>query len=341
MAWIKCRKCGRRISDKEIKCSKCGNKLKKLKVKKDYKDIILELLFLIIQVILTFTIFKISKEILYSDEVLELYIILALDLLLVLNGIFAFRKIIILGKRRIIEISVLLVCVLSLAIGVIYGFKIIKAFRYENSRELYNLTEKYTLDDAKKIKTTIDKIFEYDDGGISSRNIIIGNFYEDEDYNVLYIDDFYGNYRLKFYLEMKDNEILNVFWMFDDNTKLYLVNDGQRTEDFSYYYAMYIVDSVMGEDISGLATIEEDVLKFVKNEFEESANTMLTYDELIFDSKENKFIYKCSAVNMDYYADIEHKDFEIEFNRLKEIKNKKVWYYGDSSFDYVNWNINI
>ena len=32
--------------------------------------------------------------------------------------------------------------------------------------------------------------------------------------------------------------------------------------------------------------------------------------------------------------------FKVKFGRRDNKKDKYVWYYGDASFDYVNWNVN-
>lgn len=340
MTWIKCKKCGRKVNEKMNKCPKCGKSINKEKEKIDYKKLIAYILFVIVQIALIVLLFVCANEILYADVINDLLVIVGLILLLVINNVLVGKKLYEKKSKKIGYYILYFVVIVSFIMGAVFAYRTIKALIYDNSYEVYHLAEKYELKEAKQIKKVIDDIFEYDFDDVSSRNIVIGNFYEDEDNNnyILYIDDIYGNYRLKFYLDIKNEKIENIYWKFND-TKLYLYEDGKKTENFEYYYAMYIVDSLIGEGISGLATIEEDIEKIVRVEFEESANAMLTFDELIYNSENNIFTYKCSVENMDYYADIENKEFDIEFKRLSEAKDKKVWYYGDSSFDYVNWSV--
>lgn len=341
MACIKCKKCGRKVSDKVDKCPKCGKSIIANKEKIDYRKLGAYILFAVVQVTLIVLLFICSKEILYSDVINDLLVIVGLILLLIINNVIVGKKLYENKCKKFWYYGLCLVVIVSFVMGIVFVYRTVKAFIYDNSSEVYNLAEKYELNDAKKIKKAIDDIFEYDFEGISSRNVVIGNFYGDEDNDnyVLYIDDMYGNYRLKFYLDITDDKIKNIYWIFNEDTKFYLYKDGKKTDNFEYYYAMYIIDSLIGEGVSGLATIEEDVEKIVKDEFEESANAILTFDELIYNSEDNIFTYKCSVENMDYYADMENKKFDIEFTRLSDAKNKKVWYYGDSSFDYVNWSV--
>lgn len=341
MAWIICKKCGKRISDKDNKCYKCGTKIKNISSKKNYKNIILKSLFIVVQVIVIGLLIVMSKDVMFSGDVSELYILFGLDLILIINIFIMGNSLLKIKEKSLLWYGLCFFCGISALFGIFFGYRSLNALKYDNSIELYNLCERYDIDEAKKIKKTIEDIFEYDFDEVSSRNIIIGNLYEDEEFHVLYIDDFYGNFSLKFYLKMNNDKIEDIFWYFDNDTKLYLYRNGKKTDDFAYYYAMYIVKSLVGENVKGLATIEEDAEKIVRKEFSESANAIFTYDELIFNEKENTFTYKCIVENMDYYADIEDKEFEIEFIRLSEAKNKKVWYYGDSSFDYVNWSVNI
>ena len=73
--------------------------------------------------------------------------------------------------------------------------------------------------------------------------------------------------------------------------------------------------------------------------FDESANMIISYDDFVF--KDDKFVYSGSLSNMDYSVNMEEVEFDIIFSSLDKPKNKKVWYYGDSSFDYVDWNVKI
>ena len=44
---------------------------------------------------------------------------------------------------------------------------------------------------------------------------------------------------------------------------------------------------------------------------------------------------------MDYYGGMEDKSFNVIFKNNCTSSNRRVWYYGDSSFDYVNWDVNM
>lgn len=336
MAWIKCRKCDRRVSDKKRKCPRCGALINQKEVVIDYVNILKKTVFVVFEILLMGFVFIVSKEVLYSGEV-EPLIILFLSIILLLTITLINTKKILKELKGIYYILVLSVIVGSYGIICGYGYKGIMAFQYDNSLEIYNMTDRFSLKVAKEIKYEIDKIFEIDEG-ISVRNVTIGNFYKDNDEFILYLDDFYGNYRLKFHIVIKENKINDIYWLFDEY-KLYLVKDGKRSDNFSYYYAMYIVDNMMGENVTGLARVEDDVEKKLKKKFDNYANTIISYDEFIYDEGNDTFKYKCVAQNMDYYADIDDEHFTIYFEKLSKAKKKKVWYYGDASFDYVDLEI--
>lgn len=336
MAWIKCKKCDRRVSDKKRKCPRCGALINKKEDTINYVDMFKKSIFIIIELLLMWFVVTIGREILFSGDVKPLILLLISVLLLIVSTLLNI-KYVLKDLNRFCYILGLIMVTMSFGISISYGYKSIMAFEYENNLEIYNLASKYSVNDAKKIKNKIDKIFEIDDD-ISVRNVTIGNFYKDDDKYILYLDDFYGNYRLKFYILMDENNINDIYWLFNDH-KIYLVKDGKKSKDFSYYYAMYIVENLMGEDIKGLARIEEDVEKIIKKKFDNCANAMISYDEFIYDDKTDSFKYKCVAQNMDYYGDIVDEKFTISFDKLDKAKSKKIWYYGDAAFDYVNWNI--
>lgn len=294
-----------------------------------------------ISIILFGILFFTTDSFLYSGSERVLYLLLFLVVLLFLYAFIIGRMLYKKYFRGFYYYVFFFLTLLSVIIGVIYGIRCLKAFRCDNDIEIYNLATKYDLEIAKELKYAIDNIFEYDFDDISSRDVVISNLYEDDGNYILYLDDIYGNYSLKFYLEIENNKILSVIWKFDEKTDLYLYKDGKKTESFSYYYAMYIIKNVLGENIKTTIILEDDIEKKLRNEFLESANAIITYDEFIYDKNKDEFVYKCFVENMDYYADISQDEFEIEFKRLMNASGKKVWYYGDSSFDYVKWSVNI
>ena len=245
----------------------------------------------------------------------------------------------ILKKKRFFYKILLFIFSVILLIYLILFFKCINAFRYENNNELVILTEKYSLKKAKEIKKAINDIFEYDINGVSSREVTIGNFYEDGDFFVLYLDDLFGNYRLKFYLDITNGKINNVFFEFNEKC-FYLVKNMEKTTDFEYYYSMYIFNNVLSGDVTGLPTIEEDIEKIIKSEFDINyiSNIIFTYDELIYDSSNNKFYLDVFVHNMDYYGYMLDFSYTVEF-KGDDYNKKKTWYYGDSSFDFLEFTI--
>ena len=292
-------------------------------------------------IILLGILFFTTDSFLYSGSERVLYILLFWVVILLFFAFMIGRMVYKGYFRGFYYYGFFLLMLLSVIIGIIYGIRCLNAFRFDNSIEIYNLATKYDLKTAKKLKYDIDSIFEYDLDDISSRDVVISNLYEDKGCYVLYLDDIYNNYSLKFYLEIEDNKILNVIWKFNEKTDLYLYKDGKKTESFSYYYAMYIIKNVLGENIKTTIALEDDIEKKLRNEFLESANAIITYDEFVYDKNKDEFVYKCFVENMDYYADISQDEFEIEFKRLMNGDGKKVWYYGDASFDYVKWSVNI
>ncbi len=338
MPWVKCRKCNKRVGMKKAKCPACGSMINIVEGVKDYTKITLKVLYVIIQVGLMGLLWFVSREVLYSEEVSELFFLFATDIILILSalgmGYFIYK-----GKDKRLQTYLMgLVVIVSLVFGTIYLYKGIGAFRYENSWEFYNLAERFEYDNAKKFKKNLEKVVEYENGDISVRNIRIKNMYIDNGVYVLYIEDFYQNYQLKLYLNLDNYDIIDCYYMYRDE-KIYLVKNKKLVEDFDFYYAMMIVDVVMGENIEGLATIEEDVSRKLKDYFEESANIIISYEQLI--KEKDNYYYKCSVHNMDFMASSEEKEFIIKFSKRDEAKTNKVWYYGDSSFDYVDWSIQI
>ena len=337
MAKIKCKYCGKKIDDGLKRCSKCNKELifDKKRIYKLYANI----LWILVQIFLSILIYIYSKDAMYSGVISDLYVLMALVGIVFLNCIILGCSIF---QKKMKKKIKLLLCVFILyfvLFGIIFSYKIGRAYYYENSSEIRMLSEKYQRSIASNIRDEVNSIFEYDKDGIFERNVIISNFYTDNGLASLYLNDFYGNYTLKFYLVMDDFKIRDVFWMFNDE-KLYLVSDGQRTENFEYYYAMYIVDSVLGEDVKGLAKIEDEIEKQVKNKLKSSSNIIFNYDELEFDSFYNTFKISGDAFGMNFYDDIQEKNFLIQFDKREKQSSKHVWYYGEPSFDYVDFDVN-
>lgn len=337
MAKIKCKYCGKKIEDNHKVCPKCHKRLV-FDFKKLYKTLGY-VLWTILQVVLVILVFVYSKDALYSGNIKDLYLLMVLVGIILVNCILLGCSIF---KKRIKKKRKLFLCLLIFifaSFGIIFSYRIGKAYYYKNSGEILLLAKKYEMNVALKIKDEVNSVFEYDDDNVYERDIVISNFYTDGDLTNLYINDFYGNYTLKFYLVMDDFEVKDVFWLFNDE-KLYLVKDGKKTENFEYFYAMYIVDSVLGEDIKGLAKIEDDVESKILKEFDDSSNTIFNYEELEYNYTYNTFKIKGDAYNLNFYDDVLEKDFTIRFSKREKKNNKHIWYYGDASFDFVNFDVN-
>ena len=336
MAKVKCKYCGKKIEDNLKVCPKCHKRLV-FDFKKFYKSL-MYVIWAMLQIVLSVLVLGYSKDILYSDNIKDLYLLMILVGVILVNCILLGCSIF---KRRIKKKRKLLLCLLIFIFtlfGMIFSYRIGKAYYYKNSGEILLLAEKYEMNVALKIKDEVESFFEYDEEGSVERNVVISNFYTDGDLTNLYLKDSYGNYTLKFYLTMEDFEIKDAFWLFDDE-KLYLIKNGKKTDNFEYYYAMYIVDSVLGEDVKGLARIEDDVESKILKEFDNSANTIFNYEELEFDYTYNTFKLKGDAYNMNFYDDVKEEDFTIKFNKREKRNSKHIWYYGDASFDFVNFDV--
>lgn len=337
MAKIKCKYCGKRIDEGLKKCPKCHKKLFNNK-KKIITGLMYGLWFLI-QSSLCFLLFYFGKKSLYSGYNSDLIIIGFIGGFIIINAIVMAGALHKGRKTKKVKMVVGIFTVLFTLFAFIYAIKIGKALIYDNSRELLILAEKYELSVAKDIKNEIESFFEYDSDKVFSRDIVISNFYDDEGISRLYIDDSYGNYRLKFFVYMSDFKIKDVYWGFDDH-KLYLVKDGSKTDDFEFYYAMSIVEAVFGEDIKGLAKLEDDIEEHLKDKFNVSQNIMFNYEELDYHYSDNSFTIDGNLYNVNFYGDMLDEKFKVKFGRRDNKKDKHVWYYGDASFDYVNWNVN-
>lgn len=336
MAKVKCKYCGKKIEDNLKVCPKCHKRLV-FDFKKFYK-LLMYIIWTVIQGILSLLVLGCSKDILYSGNIKDLYFLMILVGIILINCILLGCSIF---KRRIKKKIKLFLCLLIFIFtlfGMFFSYRIGKAYYYKNSGEILLLAEKYEMNVALKIKDEINSFFEYDEGKSLERDVIISNFYTDGDLTNLYLKDSYGNYTLKFYLTMEDFEIEDAFWLFNDE-KLYLIKNGKKTENFEYYYAMYIVDSVIGEDVKGLARIEDDVESKLSREFDNLANVIFNYEELEYNYTYNTFKLKGNAYNMSFYEDYEEEDFTIRFSKREKRNNKHIWYYGDAAFDFVNFDV--
>ena len=332
-----CRFCGKKIDEKYKRCPKCHKYLRE--DKELYVKSFLYLCWVVVQVIFVSVLFCSKGELLYSGNVGDLVTLSIFAVLLIANSIIVAVKF---GKSKKTPGMIFIGCltVVFSIISVFSFYKISVAFTHKNSHEISFLAEEYSLDVAKKIKNEIDKVFEYDFNDVYSRDIIIGNFYNDGEYSNLYIDDVYGNYRLKFYVKMVDFELKDIYWDFDGH-KLYLMKDGEKTEYFEFYYAMSIVDAVLGEDIDNLAKLEDTIEEKVGDTFKVSSNAMYNYEELDYHYSSNTFTVEGDVYNMDYSGGMEEVEFDLSFEARDHVNTKKVWYYGDSSFDYVLWDVKV
>ena len=119
------------------------------------------------------------------------------------------------------------------------------------------------------------------------------------------------------------------------------MKDKEKTEYFEFYYAMSIVNEVLGEDIKNLAKLEDTIEEKVGDTFKISSNAMYNYEELNYHYSSNKFTVLGNVYNMDYSGGMEEAEFELSFDASEVVNTKKIWYYGDSSFDYVSWEVKV
>ena len=333
MAKVKCSKCGKKNDDTAKKCSKCGKKI--------YKEFDANLWIIIvcgcIQVLLSMFLLFFSKRF-YSGVLNDLVWLFGMSILLIIISLLMF---VFCGKKKIKNILFYFVLIFFVLFGGIFLYRTVVAFKYDNCYEIYKLAAYYSSKEAKIIKNNINNIFEYDNSSVFSRDIIIDSFYNDEEFSVLYLNDSYGNYKLKFYLTINDlYDLIDIYYIKDD-MKFYLVSDGKKTENFEFYYAMYILDNVLGEELNGFATIEQAIEKNIVDDLEVSANIMFNYENLVYDAEQNSFSFNGNAYNMDYYSNMVDINYTVTFRRKDEKVAEPIWYYGDSSFDYVEWNFNI
>lgn len=333
---IKCNFCGKNISAQDKVCPKCHRFL--TKPWKLWFRMGLCFLWFLTQLFLVILICCFEKEFFYSEYMRDLVVLGLLVGVLFINSIIGAISVYKIKMKKILTIIGNILAIGFSIFALVYSYKIAVAIRYDNSAELLALSDIYDVKTAKELKTEIESIFEYDYDDTFSRDVIISNFYTDGQYSNLYIDDFYGNYRLKFYVDMDNFKIKDIYWDFD-NKKLYLVSNGEKTENFEYYYAMCIVDNVIGEDIRGLTRLDKAIEDVISGQFEVSANAMFNYEELEYNDIDNTFTLKGDVYNMDYYGGMNEETFVVTFNNRDDANNKHIWYYGDASFDYVNWDV--
>lgn len=337
MSKVKCKYCGKRIDGDLKRCPKCK---KYLGDKSVFGKIAMYFVWLILQSLICYLLYAFGKESFYSEHLNDLLVLVILIIILLFNSIVVVINIYKNKKRSGLLVLAALSVVFFIVYALIYSFNVGKAYVYENSNELLRLNDTYDFSSAKTIKEEIEKVFEKDNENTFSRDIIISNFYTDGELSNLYIDDSYGNYRLKFYVDLDDFKVKDIYSEFSDS-KLYLVKDGKKTENFEFYYAMSILKNVLGEDIKGLARIDSVIEEEVGKSFSISANAMFNYEDLIYNDKDNTFSLTGDIYNMDYYGGMEEKTFNVTFMNNYTSSNRRVWYYGDSSFDYVNWDVNM
>ena len=154
----------------------------------------------------------------------------------------------------------------------------------------------------------------------------------------LYLDDSYGNYSLKFFVDLDEFVIKDVTCDFNGK-ELTLVKDFKKTKQFDFYYAMMITDEMLGEDIKGLAKLDRAIEDKIATIIDIPVNAMFNYENLEYNSDKNIFTINGNVYNMDLYGNLKDNSFMVIFENNYENKNKHEWYYGDSSFDYVNWDV--
>ena len=336
MANVKCRFCGKKIDENYKRCPMCHKYLRDDKI----KIYSLGFIWFLVQSLLSYLLFSFSKGALYSEKISDLYIVILLIFIILINSIIGASILIKKKKKDLYKIIISILCIIFSLFSFTSVFKVIKAFKYENSGELKLLADKYEFGIAKDIKNEIERIFEYDFDGVFSRDIKISNFYTDGKVSSLYLDDSYGNYSLKFYVDMDDFVIKDVTCTFDES-ELTLVKDFKKTEQFEFYYAMLISDEVLGEDIKGLAKLDRAIEDVIESKIDIPVNAMFNYEDLTYNYSKNNFSIKGNIYNMNGYGGLIEDSFEVTFENNYECKNKHEWYYGDSSFDYVNWDVKI
>lgn len=299
-------------------------------------------LFVLIECIFIVLLFLFADKFLYSSHNKDLIVIVLTSLLCILFSFVGGKKLFRVLENKLTRTSLNALCIICVVFSFIYIGRSIYAFRYENSQEVYKLSNNMSVADAKKTKNIIDNIFEKDFLDVFSRDVIIDNCYYDEEKNVymLYLVDYYKNYKLKFYVEMDNFKVVNIYWEYNDDI-LYFVHNGEKTNDFEFYYAMYILNEVIGEETRNVVTFEETIETKLKRYFVDSTNIIISYENLNYYQNSNTFILNCHVAAMDFNDDVLEKDFEVIFTGLSNNDAKGIWYYGDSSFDFVNYNINI
>ena len=75
--------------------------------------------------------------------------------------------------------------------------------------------------------------------------------------------------------------------------------------------------------------------------FIDTANVIFNYEKIQYQVNSDTFLLSGDAYNMDFYGDIEEKKFTITFSNNFVGNKQRVLYYGDSSFDYIKWDIKI
>lgn len=309
---------------------------------KKNKRIFVMCLFVFVEIVFSILLFYFSDKYLYSSYNKDLIIIILTACICFLFSFIGSKKLFCVYKTSVVRYFLVGLGVICSSFCVLQIGKCIYAFRYENSREVYKLSSNFSVFEAKKIKNSIDDIFEKDFDDIFSRDIIIDNYYYDEDNGkyILYLADYYKNYKLKFYVDILDDKIFNIYWEYNYDI-LYFVYEGKKTDDFEFYYAMYILDQVIGNETKKVVKFENFIEDKIKKYFADSTNVIVSYEDLNHNVDKNIFVLKCHAAGMDFYGDVLEKNFEILFNGVSESNTRGVWYYGDSSFDFVNYNINI
>lgn len=337
MAKVKCKFCGKKIEDSYKRCPKCHKYLRKDNKVKVYG---LCFVWFFVQSLLSYILISFSKGALYSEKISDLYIIILLIFIILINSIVCAAFLLKKNKKELYKIIISVLCILFSLFSFTYIFRVIKAFRYENSGELKLLADKYEFGIAKDIKSEIERIFEYDSNGVFSRDVKISNFYTDGKTSNLYLEDSYGNYSLKFYVDMDEFVIKDVTCKFGED-ELVLVNDFEKTEQFEFYYAMMIANEVLGEDIKGLAKLDRAIEDVIASKIDIPVNAMFNYEDLEYSYSKNNFSIKGNIYNMNGLGSLVEESFEVIFENNYGCKNKHEWYYGDSSFDYVNWDVKI
>lgn len=328
MALIKCSKCGKEISDQAQKCVYCGIKLnqkekkeKIIKIKKVVFSILAFIILIIIGILSTLIIVNLNiNNGLFNKDYCTNIVTTDFFIMSIILTLLVLGELVIIFRTKINK-TLKILSTLSVMGGIVAIIFFIANYttaqKYDCDISIKTLVEEgnYALENAKKLNEQInDIIYPY-----TEYSIPIIHIYLKENKEQTFHFNCTTNEDINFALELKitNNKIENMYWIFNENTNIYLYKNFQKAEK-AKYYAKVIQYTSGNEDCISCNYLKDQIVSAIHDK------TNITIDNaklnnLYYDEAKDLFYYGINVDNKLINAYLLDKDnhelnYRIELN---------------------------